>query len=61
MRDWVTAMGDSCLEVVFSEDLVEPDCKIGVTNSRTTKGIEFCNFDFVGEEMSGRMCSQSSS
>ena len=61
VRDRVTAMGYSCLEVVFSEDLVEPDCKIRIANSRTAKSIEFCNFNFVGEEMSGCMSSQSSS
>ena len=61
VRDRVTAMGYSCLEVVFSEDLVEPDCKIRIANSRTAKSIEFCNFYFVGQEMSGRMSSQSSS
>ena len=48
VRDRVTAMGHSCLEVIFSEDLVEPDCKIRVADSRTAKSIKFCNFDFIG-------------
>ena len=61
VRDRITAMRHSGLEMIFSVQLIEPDRKVRITNSWTSKGIELSHFDFVGQKMSDCMSGQSSS
>lgn len=49
VRNWITAMSDSALEVrSASVLLVEPDCELGITHSRRPEVIEMGHFVFIG-------------
>lgn len=61
MGYWVPSVGYSRLEVIFSVDLVEPNCKFWVSNSGRAKSVKFSNFRFVSEEMGSCMGRDSSS
>ena len=61
VRDRIPTMCYSGLEMIFSVKLVEPDRKVRIPNSWTSKGIELGYFDFVGQKVSDCMSGQSSS
>lgn len=49
VRDGITAMGYSSLEVRGTTVLlVEPDCELSISDSRRPEVIEMCHFVFVG-------------
>lgn len=49
VRDGITSMGDSSLEVRSTSILiVEPNCKLGITDSWATKVVEVGDFVLVG-------------
>lgn len=60
MRNWISSVGHSGLKMIFSVDLVEPNCKLRISNSWRTKGVKFSDFGSIGEEMGCCMGSNSS-
>ena len=51
VRNRVTAVSHPGLEVVFSVEFVEPDCKVGVAHSGTPEGVELGHLDLAGQEV----------
>ena len=47
MGNWISSVGDSCFEMLFSIHLVEPDCEFRITYSWRSKIVELGNFDFA--------------
>ena len=55
VRNRITVMSDSSLEVVLPVNLVEPDSKVRVAHSWTSKGVELSHLNLIGQEMSDGM------
>ena len=61
VRHWVSSVGHSGLEVIFSIQIVEPNCKLGVPDSWVAIVVKLSHFDLIGQEMSYSMSGQCSS
>lgn len=53
MGDWILAVGDSGLEVIVSEQVVEPGSELGVSDSGASEVVELSDFVFIGHEVRG--------
>lgn len=61
VRNWILSVGDSGLEVVMTEQVIEPGSKLGISNPWTSEIVELSDFILVRHQMSSGMCGQSRS